>query len=178
MRAPSIRPPSRPAAAAPPATSGDFALLAVEPTVAATSWTTPLLRFEDRPFFDAVEREELVLREPPLFARPFELAVERLERVRLDAAAERLALVRFEVVDLPLLPFDVVLLRLAGALDERDLESAMEASLSGVVQVITQVAGGASTASREQRRPFVRDRTVPVRPSRPCKPISPRRRAA
>jgi hypothetical protein len=137
-REPRTRPPSSPAAAAPPATIGAFALLAAEPTVSVTLWTTPLLPLDEalrepllldeRLFFDAVLRDPL-LREPLLFARLLEPAVVRLARERLDAAADRLELGRLDPDDLLPPALDVLLL-LERALDERFVESAMEPFLS------------------------------------------------
>lgn len=144
-RDPRTRPPTRPAAAAPPATSGAFALPATVPTEPATDWTTPLLPLEEvlrelppldeRPFFEAVLREPLLFARV-LFARVLEPEAVRLERVRFDAAVERLELEeRFGADDPLLLRFgllvlllDLVLLLFERALDDERLEllSAME----------------------------------------------------
>jgi hypothetical protein len=116
-------------------------LLAAEPTVSVTLWTTPLpaldeaLRepppVDDRPFFDAVLRDLLLL----LFARLLEPAVVRLARERLDVAADRLELGRFDPDVLAPPPLDVLLV-FERVLDERCVESAMGSFLSRIVQAL------------------------------------------
>jgi hypothetical protein len=127
-----------------------LALLAAEPTVSVTLWTTPLpldeaLReppLDERPFLDAVLRDPR-LREPLLFARLLVPEVVRLARERLDAAVDRLELGRFDPEDL--VPPPLVLLLLVRALDERCVVSAMEATFP---RLCRSLPGGPSRHAR------------------------------
>jgi hypothetical protein len=90
-------PAARPAAAAPPATSGAFAFFAAVPTVPVTFSSTPLSALDDvlrrlllraeRLFFVAALRDPL--RAELVFARLFERDLDVLAPERLCAAAER-----------------------------------------------------------------------------------------
>jgi hypothetical protein len=100
-------------------------LLATDPTVPATLWTTPLLPFEDV-LREAALLDDRAFLEAVDFARPFEPEPARLARERFDAAADRAELGRFDTDDLLLAGLDLLLALLGRALDERFVESAMD----------------------------------------------------